>query len=183
MQDELKEDGEGPRLDEWEGWELNRMNTLHMLHSLDVEPNDLGSTVRLGFKWAEVGLGAGLALCVCTAHCLHPEICGRVFYPNMEAANDPREGHEVRLKMPWKEKKRKTDLPIWCCTNCEVQGTAGVFDYWVGRFAEIPARLLQWEHDKSSRDYAGLVEAMTRAYGDKFAEHVFVTLVLYRRAS
>ena len=58
-----------------------------------------------------------------------------------------------------------------------------MFDYWVGRFAELPARLLQWEHDKTSRDYAGLVASMTKAYGDQFAEHQFVTMVIYRRAS
>src|SRR5258708_20229372 len=41
------------------------MRVLHMLHSLDVEPGNSGSTVRKGPKWSDA-MGQDLALCVCT---------------------------------------------------------------------------------------------------------------------
>jgi len=37
-----------------------------MLHSLDVAAGDTGSTVRLGFKWADLKKGEIIELCVCT---------------------------------------------------------------------------------------------------------------------
>ena len=38
---------------------------LHMLHSLDVKPGDIGITVRRGDKWLSVTQGEQLDLCVC----------------------------------------------------------------------------------------------------------------------
>ncbi len=42
------------------------MRTLHMLHSLDVEVEQMASTVRNGFKWADLESGEQIELCVCT---------------------------------------------------------------------------------------------------------------------
>lgn len=41
------------------------MRTMHMLHTLDVEVGRLGSTVRSGFKWADLKIGESIELCVC----------------------------------------------------------------------------------------------------------------------
>ena len=41
------------------------MRILHMLHSLDCERGQFGSTVRKGNKWADA-FGLTLQLCVCT---------------------------------------------------------------------------------------------------------------------
>ena len=41
------------------------MRTLHMLHTLDVEIGKIASTVRNGFKWADLKTGERLELCVC----------------------------------------------------------------------------------------------------------------------
>lgn len=41
------------------------MRTLHMLHTLDVEPGEFTSTVRNGFKWADLKIGEQIELCVC----------------------------------------------------------------------------------------------------------------------
>ena len=113
------------------------MRTMHMLHSLDVEPSQNGSTVRKGFKWADLIEGELLELCVCT--------------------KDP-ETHDV-------------------------QGTGYVWELWFGRFEDIPARLLRWEHELRSREYNGLLASMRHAYGRDFSESDPVTVVLYRRIS
>lgn len=42
------------------------MRTLHMLHTLDVEVGEFTSTVRNGFKWADLKEGEEIELCVCT---------------------------------------------------------------------------------------------------------------------
>lgn len=41
------------------------MRTLHMLHTLDVAVGEVTSTVRNGFKWADLDQGELLELCVC----------------------------------------------------------------------------------------------------------------------
>ena len=47
---------------------VGEMRTLHMLHALEVAVGDDGSTVRLGFKWADLKRGETIWLCVCTRH-------------------------------------------------------------------------------------------------------------------
>jgi hypothetical protein len=42
------------------------MRTLHMLHPLEVGVSELTSTVRNGFKWADLKDGEEIELCVCT---------------------------------------------------------------------------------------------------------------------
>lgn len=41
------------------------MRTLHMLHTLDVAVGEVTSTVRNGFKWADLKTGEEIELCVC----------------------------------------------------------------------------------------------------------------------
>lgn len=112
------------------------MRTLHMLHSLDANVGAVASTVRNGFKWADLGRYEAIALCVCT--------------------RDP-ETHDV-------------------------QGQGYVTDLWFGRFQDIPARLLRFEHEERSREYNGLLASMRKAYGRGFSERAPVTVVVYRRS-
>lgn len=50
------------------------MRTLHMLHTLDVEVGEITSTVRNGFKWADLKQNEIIELCVCLPtpndHCI-----------------------------------------------------------------------------------------------------------------
>jgi hypothetical protein len=108
-----------------------------MLHSLDAEVGSPASTVRSGFKWADVVHGDALELCVCT--------------------RDP-ETHEV-------------------------QGAGKVLGTWFGRFFDIPARYLRFEHEAQSREYGGLLDSMRRAYGEELSESRPVTIIIYRRES
>jgi hypothetical protein len=162
------------------GYDLTGMRVMHMLHPLESTPGSHSTTVRKGFKWAEMA-GAGLFLCVCSAPCKDPELCGRLFWDERPASG----GKRVTVKMPWTvgEDSEELKFAIWCCDNCRVQGTGAVLDTWVGRFYDIPARLLQYEHERRSRDYAGLLASMRKAYGDTFGEASFVTVVLYRRVT
>lgn len=111
------------------------MRTLHMLHSLDAEVGRLASTVRFGFKWADLDDGERIELCVCT--------------------RDP-ETHRV-------------------------EGVGIVQTLWFGRFLDVPARYLRFEHEVRSRQYDGLLDSMRMAYGIDFSEIDPVTVVVYRR--
>jgi len=106
-----------------------------MLHSLDVGVGQVGSTVRLGGKWADLEPDDQLELCVCT--------------------RDP-ESHDV-------------------------QGMGVVLDLWLGRFIDIPARLLKYEHEERSREYDSLYDSMAFAYGDKFDPSKAVVVIIYVR--
>jgi hypothetical protein len=106
-----------------------------MLHSLDAEVGNLASTVRNGFKWADLNDLEAIELCVCT--------------------RDP-ETHDV-------------------------QGIGKVERLWFGRFMDIPARELQYEHEIRSREYTGLLASMRHAYGDEFNITYPVTVIVYRR--
>ena len=127
-----------------EGLENRGMRTLHMLHSLDVAVTDTASTVRNGFKWADLEHGEEFELCVCTSK-----------LPPGEA---PEGAHAV-------------------------QGIGKTEKLWFGRFREIPAWYLQFEHELRSREYGGLYDSMRKAYGDRFSEGSPVTVVLYQRVA
>ena len=109
--------------------------TLHNLHSLDVEEGAVGSTVRLGGKWADLKEGEIIELCVCT--------------------KDP-ETHDV-------------------------QGLGQTLSLWFGRFIDVPAQYLRYEHEEKSREYSGLVSSMKNAYGEDFDTHAPVVVIMYRR--
>jgi len=63
----------------------------------------------------------------------------------------------------------------------DVQGVGQTEDIWVGKFREIPAYLLQFEHEKRSREYGGLYLSMRKAYPLDFNEASFVTVPMYTR--
>lgn len=104
-----------------------------MLHSLDVEPGNPGSTVRNGNKWADA-LGDFIELCVCDK-----------------------------------------------AGNHDVQGHGVVTGVWLGGFADIPARLIEREHEVRSRTYSGLLASMRNAYGENFEENSAVVVLTYKR--
>ena len=111
------------------------MQTLHSLHPIDTEVGQLGVTVRLGSKWADLVTHADqLELCVCTEDGMHIVV-----------------GH----------------------------GT--VEEVWCSPFYQIPARVIELEHEESSRVYSGLIHSMSRAYGSKFDEESTVTVLTYLR--
>ena len=97
--------------------------------------------------------GADLILCVCSAPCEEDK---------RESCNDP-DGEP--------------------CINCTRQGTGKVTTTWVGKFSDIPARLIAYEHEVRSREYPGLLASMNKAYGSwtDFDENSTVVIVLYER--
>lgn len=121
-----------------------------MLHSLDVEPGDLGSTVRKGLKWAETE-GVSLVLCVCSDRCRDAYLCDNPAAPS--------------------------------CSVCDRQGRAVVVACWYGAMRDVPARLIECEHEERSRQYSGLLASMRKAYGPEFSEDETVTVLVYRRTS
>lgn len=56
-------------------------------------------------------------------------------------------------------------------------------DLWLGEFRDLPARLIEKEHEIPSRLYSGLLESMRRAYGPEFDETDEVTAFTYERIS
>lgn len=123
---------------------------MHMLHDLDLEVNQIGTTVRNGLKW-RVDKGTELLLCVCTDRCL-TSICNEA----------------------WSE-----DV----CGNCHRVGRGQVLSTWTGKFRDIPARLIENEHEIRSRLYSGLYDSMEKAYGDSFRGGATVTVVEYVRTA
>lgn len=127
-----------------------KASVMHMLHSLDCAPGEVGSTVRLGTKWLDkVADAPFLVLCVCSDRCLD-SVC----YNNPEGRT---------------------------CENCSREGTGEVLEVWSGKFFDIPARLIEMEHEVRSRLYSGLKASMTKAYQSDFNEDSLVTVVTYER--
>lgn len=62
-----------------------------------------------------------------------------------------------------------------------VEGHAKVVGIWAGPFADLPAQLIEHEHEESSRVYSGLLNSMRRAYGPDFSEYDTVVGLSYRR--
>lgn len=62
-----------------------------------------------------------------------------------------------------------------------IEGHGVVEHIWTGKFLDIPARLIQIEHEIASRQYDGLYLSMKRAYGEQFHASSDVTVVTYRR--
>ena len=54
--------------------DLRPSRIMHMLHQLDIKVGQVGSTVRLGNRWAD-SLGSRLILCVCSDFCKAPNTC------------------------------------------------------------------------------------------------------------
>jgi hypothetical protein len=109
------------------------MRTLHMLHSLDCEVGEVGTTVRRGTKWNDA-VDQEVELCACGLGDQHA-----------------------------------------------VKGHASVFSAWTGSFSNVPARLIEREHEARSRRYPGLLVSMRKAYGEDFSESETVTVLSYKR--
>lgn len=79
-------------------------------------------------------------------------------------------GVEVwRCPEPHRGSCRKSDV------DCEHVG-GGVIEYkWVGPYSEIPARIVEAEHEPDSRTYDSLAETLRDIYGDSFDHHSTVT--------
>ena len=162
-------------------YDLAGVKVLHAPHPFQVNAGDPAAALSLGFEWAEVGEGQGIFLCRDTGPCEAPDLCGQTFWS--DRPEEP-EGHEVELPMPWAADSSGEALEtfkLWSCVNCTPQGTGATFDVWVGRFYDLPARLLAYLQHKSGHTYIGLRKHMGKTYPDRFSEASFVTLILYRR--
>lgn len=66
------------------------------------------------------------------------------------------------------------------CQVCVRTGEGVIERLWIGNFCDIYARDLRYEHEERSRNYNGLLESMTKAYGEEFTEEDIVVVVTYR---
>jgi hypothetical protein len=100
----------------------------------------------------------------------------------------------VRLGGKWADLELDEDIELCVCTKDptpeqpsaqthDVQGYGRVFGLWFGRFADIPARFLEYEHEERSRSYRGLMDSMENAYGDLFTPDKPVVVILYYRTA
>lgn len=106
---------------------------LDNLHKIDIEPGQIGVTVRRGNKWrARVSKGQRI---------------------NLQETIDGKS---------------------------TIVGMGEVQSFWWGWFNEIPARLVEFEHEERSRLYSGLLDSMRHAY-EGFDEYEEVTVFSYVR--
>ena len=112
-----------------------RLQLKNVQHEFSVAVGEIGVTIRRGFKWAQVPVGAVVDL---------------VF----QSSPDDVLG--------------------------ESRGTAKVTGVWVGRLLDLPARIIEKEHEPSSRTYSELVSSLKRGYGD-FNEAEYFTALFYKR--
>jgi hypothetical protein len=124
---------------------MGENRVLHSLHKVEVDPGEVGSTVRKGNKWASATPGTKLDFCECASSCY---------------ADDHVEERD-----------------------CIIVGVGEVTDQWFGTFKNIPARVIENEHEALARLYSGLLYSMRRAYGEDFSEEELVTVVTYKRLS
>lgn len=102
-------------------------------------------------------------------------------------------GVTVRNGPKWADFVKPGDKIILCvCTRDpnfepptgdthEHAGTAEVVSADIYMFRDVPARLIELEHEVSSRMYSGLYNSMKRAYGPSFRQTDIVTVLTYRR--
>lgn len=91
----------------------------------------------------------------------------------------------VRNGFKWADLKKGEHIELCVCLptpqDHSVVGIGEVDELWFGRFQDIPARLLDNEHEVESRTYGGLFKSMRRAYGLNFSITSPVTVVGYQR--
>jgi len=63
---------------------------------------------------------------------------------------------------------------------CKFRGTAKIIGAWRGKLIHVPDTLLALEHEKSSRNFMGLLFSMRRAYPN-ISSHDYVTALIYTR--
>lgn len=97
-------------------------------------------------------------------------------------------GVTVRRGFKWAQVPRGTTVELYYQhspekgLSDEFRGTAEVVGHWVGQLHNIPARVIEMEHEASSRLYSGLVESLKRGYGP-FEENEYFTALFYRRVT
>jgi hypothetical protein len=79
-------------------------------------------------------------------------------------------GVTVRRGLKWADAKIDEQLDLCVCPQGpdgphEVVGRGTVVGVWGGAFHQIPGRMIENEHEESSRMYSGLLASMRRAYG------------------
>jgi hypothetical protein len=131
------------------------MQLKNVQHDFETPVGETGVTVRRGFKWASVATSTQLELWRCEVP--HHGDCP----VNSDA---PEEG-EDRNK------------------NCAKQGTGRVVGHWVGQLKDLPARIIEQEHEEKSRTYSGLMFSLRRAYGPQLSDNDYVTALFYIRQS
>lgn len=163
-----------------DGYDLTDMHVLHSVRPFVAKAGDPSAALLLGLDWAQSGEGTGMFLCRDTGPCEAPDRCSKTFWSDRP---EKPKGHPVELPMPWSiDSSGELEVfKLWCCNKCHTEGTAAVFDVWIGRFYDLPARLLSYLNDKRGHTYSGLRRTMGAAYPDQFNEASFVTLALYRR--
>lgn len=95
-------------------------------------------------------------------------------------------GVTVRLGLKWNNLVNVGDWVALCVClptpdDHHLAGIGKVVELWTGAFTNIPARLLEQEHEISSRNYSGLFNSMKKAYGTTFSDSSVVTIVAYER--
>lgn len=92
-------------------------------------------------------------------------------------------GTTVRLGDKWNVPPN-TPLELCVCVPyCHIEGYGATVSTWMGRFKDVPACLIENEHELESRRYSGLKASMERAYGNLFNEDSVVTVLSYQRAA
>lgn len=56
-----------------------------------------------------------------------------------------------------------------------------ILDTEIHRFRDLPARVLDKEHDERACTYSGLLKGMREAYGESFHEDEYVTVVYFMK--
>jgi hypothetical protein len=94
-------------------------------------------------------------------------------------------GVTLRLGEKWFKTKDGETIELCECsadnTTHTVVGHAEIVGRWYGMFTYLPARLIEKEHEISSRMYSGLLKSMRRAYGQDFNEESNCTALSYKR--
>lgn len=129
---------------------------LDNLHTVDIGVGETGVTVRLGAKWWD-----RLLSYLSADQVPQVETSGKLSFSEEKAP-------EIRLQ--------ETIEGV-----SEIVGSGEVREAMMCRFRDIPARLLEIEHEEESRTYSGLLASMERAYGDDFSEDSRVTVFTYVR--
>jgi hypothetical protein len=94
-------------------------------------------------------------------------------------------GVTVRLGDKWaKIASEDQDIELCVCDPPDthtIQGQGTIVEVWHGSFADVPARLIEQEHEIRSRQFSGLYDSMKKAYGDKIDLDSEVTVLKYLR--
>ena len=107
-------------------------------------------------------------------------------------------GVTLRKGFKWATAPRGEELELWECSiahegdcpariggreTCTLQGVGTVEGRWVGTLKSLPAKVIELEHEPSSRVYSGLLASLRRAYGPLMPEGEYFTALFYRRTS